>query len=136
GIQRDLPMEYPENYRFGFRLRGDSPDNDLQFKLVDASGDNVWWVNRPRYAYPRDWSEVIYRKRHIDKAWGPDPHPTLRSSARLEFTIYTNVGGRGAVCFDTLTFQSLPEDDGSPLVPVSAMSTVPAHDAMAVFDGD
>ena len=53
GIQRDLAIEYPDNYRFDFRLRGDSPDNDLQFKLVDASGDNVWWVNRPRYDYPR-----------------------------------------------------------------------------------
>src|SRR5690606_1308897 len=136
GIQRDLPMDYPENYRFGFQLRGDSPDNDLQFKLVDASGDNVWWVNRPKYDYPRDWTQVSYRKRHIDKAWGPDPDQTLRSSARLEFTIYNNVGGRGTVCFDTLTFQPLPEDDGSPLVPVWAMSTVPAHDAMAVFDGD
>src|SRR5690606_40113333 len=46
GIQRDLPLEYPQNYRFAFQLRGDSPANDLQFKLVDASGDNVWWVNR------------------------------------------------------------------------------------------
>jgi hypothetical protein len=31
GIQRDLPLEFPENYRFAFRLRGDSPANDLQF---------------------------------------------------------------------------------------------------------
>ena len=47
GIQRDLELEYPQNYRFDFALRGDSPRNDLQFKLIDASGDNVWWVNRP-----------------------------------------------------------------------------------------
>ncbi|HVK50544.1 MAG TPA: coagulation factor 5/8 type domain-containing protein, partial [Pseudoxanthomonas sp.] len=46
GIQRDLPLDYPDNYQFQFQLRGDSPHNDLQFKLVDASGDNVWWVNR------------------------------------------------------------------------------------------
>src|SRR5690606_18362736 len=43
GIQRDLVIDYPDNYRFSFQLLGDSPNNDLQFKLVDASGDNVWW---------------------------------------------------------------------------------------------
>ncbi|WP_425599841.1 discoidin domain-containing protein [Luteimonas aestuarii] len=136
GIQRDLPMTYPENYRFTFQLRGDSPDNDLQFKLVDASGDNVWWVNRPKYDYPKDWTEVAYRKRHIDKAWGPGADDVLRESAKLEYTIYNNVGGKGSVCFDQLVFEPLPVDDGSPLVPVAAMSTVPAFDAMASVDGN
>lgn len=136
GIQRDLPMTYPDNYRFSFQIRGDSPDNDLQFKLIDASGDNVWWVNRPKFDYPRAWTRVQYRKRHIDKAWGPDPDPVLRASARLEYTIYNNVGGKGSVCFDQLTFEPLPEEDGTPLVPVAALSTVPAHDAMAAVDGD
>lgn len=136
GIQRELPLEYPENYRFTFRLRGESPDNDLQFKLVDASGDNVWWVNRPRYHFPKAWTEVAYRRRHIGKAWGPDPDPVLRSSRKIEFTIYNNAGGRGSVCFDSLVFEELPPDDGSPPVPVSAMSTVPASDAMAAADGN
>ncbi len=136
GIQRDLPLEYPENYRFSFQLRGDSPKNDLQFKLVDASGDNVWWVNRPRYEFPRGWTEVRYRRRHIDKAWGPDPDRTLRRSGKLEFTINNNAGGRGTVCFDSLLFEALPVDDGTPLRPVAAESTVPANDASVLFDGD
>ena len=42
GLQRELAIEYPPDYAFSFQLRGDSPANDLQFKLVDASGDNVW----------------------------------------------------------------------------------------------
>ncbi len=64
GIQRELPIDYPDNYQFKFDLRGDSPKNDLQFKLIDASGDNVWWVNRTKYDYPRTWTEVRYKKRH------------------------------------------------------------------------
>ena len=132
GIQRDLAIEYPDNYRFDFRLRGDSPDNDLQFKLVDASGDNVWWVNRPRYDYPRQWTPVRYKRRHIDKAWGPDPDPVLRRSAKLEFTIYNNAGGRGSVCFDSLAFTPLAPDDDGPLV-ATALAT--AGDAQAAVDG-
>lgn len=73
GIRRALNIEYPVNYRFGFQLRGESPGNDLQFKLIDASGDNVWWVNRPGYSFPKAWTPVEYRRRQIDKAWGPSP---------------------------------------------------------------
>ena len=122
GIQRDLAIAYPQNYRFDFQLRGDSPKNDLQFKLVDASGDNVWWVNKPKYDYPREWTDVVYKKRHIDKAWGPDPDRVLRNSAKLEFTIYNNAGGKGSVCFDELTFTELPAEDRSPLTATASAS--------------
>ena len=38
---RHLALKYPANYEFSFGLRGDGPANTLQFKLVDASGENV-----------------------------------------------------------------------------------------------
>jgi len=137
GIQRDLPLEYPDNYAFAFQLRGDSPANDLQFKLVDASGDNVWWVNRPRYDYPREWTPVRYKRRHIDKAWGPDPDRVLRRSSRIEFTIYNQAGGKGSVCFDELSLQALPPEDHSPLTATaSASSSLSGTRAAATVDGD
>lgn len=114
GIQRDLSLEYPQNYRFDFQLRGDSPKNDLQFKLVDASGDNVWWVNSPKYDFPREWTPIRYKQRHIGKAWGPGADPVLRKSARLEYTVYNNAGGKGSVCFDELSFTPLPSADHAP----------------------
>ncbi|MBX9403384.1 discoidin domain-containing protein [Lysobacter sp. BMK333-48F3] len=137
GLQRELPIEYPDNYRFDFRLRGDSPDNDLQFKLVDASGDNVWWVNKPRYVYPRQWTPVAYKQRHISRAWGPAPDPALRRSAKLEFTVYNSVGGKGSVCFDELRFQALAKDDGAPLTGrVAATSSASGSRAAFATDGD
>ncbi len=136
GIQRDLPLEYPENFRFAFQLRGDSPANDLQFKLVDASGDNVWWVNRPKYEFPRDWSEVRYRQRHISKAWGPDADKVLRRSAKIEFTIYNNAGGAGSVCFDGLAFEPLPVDPPAPPRAVAAEATASPDTAALAIDGD
>lgn len=126
GIRRALPIQYPDNYQFSFDIRGDSPANDLQFKLIDDSGDNVWWVNRPGYAFPRNWTPVRYRKRQIDKAWGPDPDKTLRSSAQVEFTIYNKVGGKGTVCFDRLALQSLPPPDTSPYTALASTDTAPA----------
>jgi len=116
GLTRELPIDYPGNYAFSFQLRGDSPANDLQFKVVDDSGDNVWWVNKPRYDFPKTWTPVVYKQRHISRAWGPAPDPTLRHSRRIEFTIYNSVGGKGSVCFDQLAFRALPPQDDSPLV--------------------
>ncbi|CAN5144194.1 discoidin domain-containing protein [soil metagenome] len=115
GITRVLPMDYPSDYAFSFQLRGDSPSNDLQFKLVDASGDNVWWVQRPRYVFPKDWTPIRYKKRHVSKAWGPSPETELTHSAKLEFTLASGDGGKGTVCFDALRFEPLAPDDGSPL---------------------
>src|SRR5215213_4460397 len=42
--RRKLPLELPANYALTFWIRGDVPPNNLEFKLVDPSGDNVWWV--------------------------------------------------------------------------------------------
>ena len=133
GIQRDLAIDYPENYAFSFRLRGESPPNDLQMKFVDASGDNVWWVNRPSYDFPPQWTEVRYKKRHIEKAWGPDPDRVLRHSAKLEFTIYNHAGGKGSVCFDSLRLTQLAKEDNSPL---TATATAGSGNAAEAMDGD
>lgn len=136
GVQREVQIDYPDNYRFDFKIRGHSPANDLQFKLSDPSGDNVWWVNRPSYDFPEDWTQVTYRKRHIDKAWGPDPDKTLRKSAKLEFTIYNNAGGKGSVCLDALTFTPLPAEDTSPLMGSASVSAANVgSSALQAVDG-
>ncbi len=123
-LRRKLPLTFPENYEFSFRLRGRAPVNDLEFKLIDASGDNVWWVKRPRYTLSDDWQEVRYRKRHIDFAWGPLADRSLRKSSEIEFTVYAHEGGRGEICFDELRWRPLPPLPAQPPAPkLSASST-------------
>lgn len=136
GLTRDIPVDYPANYAFSFQLRGESPRNDLQFKLVDESGDNVWWVNKPRYDFPAQWTPVVYKARHISRAWGPAQDPTLRRSRRVEFTIYNSAGGKGTVCLDQLTFQPLPPRDDSPLTgSATATAALPQGAATLAVDG-
>ncbi|MEO6690394.1 MAG: discoidin domain-containing protein, partial [Dokdonella sp.] len=131
-MRRTLPIDYPVNYEFAFRVRGSAPDNALQFKLADASGDNVWWVNRPDFVFPRDWQAQRYAKRHVDFAWGPGTDKTLRHSDSIEFTLYAGKGGRGEVCFDQLTLRELPPAPATWPMPQAAASSSqagspPAH---------
>ena len=135
--RRKLPLDYPENYEFAFDLRGDAPANTLQFKLVDESGENVWWVNRPDYAFPREWQRVRFKKRHIDFAWGPSRDHDLKRSATLELVIARGQGGgKGSVCFDRLAFRELPADTSTPPTPLlRASSTLGQNEAPRVLDG-
>ena len=112
---RELPLEFPENYEFVLRLRGQGPPNSLQFKLVDATGENVWWVHRPDYLLPREWQELRFEKRHVAFAWGPAADRELKRSARLELVIARgHEGGSGTVCFDRLSFRELPASGADP----------------------
>ncbi|MBS7456155.1 discoidin domain-containing protein [Coralloluteibacterium stylophorae] len=134
-IRRRLPLDYPDNYAFSFRMRGQAPVNDLQFKLIDDSGDNVWWVNRPETQVPTEWTDVRYKKRHIDFAWGPREDRSLRESAQVEFTVYASQGGRGEVCFDQLALQTLPVPPEVPPAPVFEASSS-AEGSAAADAGD
>jgi hypothetical protein len=136
-MRRTLPLDYPANYEFSFRVRGDAPDNALQFKLADATGENVWWVNRPDFVFPRDWQTQRYRKRQFDFAWGPTQDKTLRHSESIEFTLYAGKGGRGEVCVDRLTLRELPPAPASwPAPRPSASSSRSGAPATNAIDGD
>jgi hypothetical protein len=135
-VRRALPLEFPPNYEFSLDVRGDAPPNTLEFKLIDASGDNVWWVNRPDFAFPRDWQRLTFKKRHIAFAWGPTPERTLSRSAMLELVVKAGSGGRGSACFDQLGWRELPSETTPPPPPVvHATSAQPGAEAARALDG-
>ena len=136
-MRRPLHLEYPEDYEFDVRVRGNGPDNALQFKLADAKNENVWWVNRADFAFPRDWTEQHFKKRQISFAWGPDSDRTLRSSESIEFTVYAVNGGRGEVCFDQLVFRERPPPPAMlPRVIAKASSSATGFPAEYSIDGN
>ncbi len=113
--KRALPIEFPARYEITLGVRGDAPPNALQFKLVDASGENVWWGQRPEFRFPPEWQTLKFRQRQIAFAWGPTPDRTLRRSASLELVIASGSGGgKGSACFDRFTLRELPAADADP----------------------
>jgi hypothetical protein len=135
--RRELALDYGGNYEFSFGVRGDAPANTLQFKLLDASGENVWWVNRPDFAFSREWQRVRFKRRHFAFAWGPAQDHTLRHSAALELVIVKGQGGgKGSVCFDQLALRELPTATSERVPPkVQASAALAPTQPAQAFDG-
>jgi hypothetical protein len=102
-VHRALPTTLPDDYTISFRVRGTVPPNNIEFKMVDSTGENVWWVNRRDFTFSRDWQTVTIRKRHVSFAWGPSGGGELKRFAALEIAITAGKGGRGSVWLDELT---------------------------------
>lgn len=109
-IRKQFELPLPENYRISYSVRGEGPRNTMEFKLVDPSGDNVWWVNTRDYEWPREWTKITMPKRKIGFAWGPaGAGVPLKTVGFIEIVVTSSSGGKGAVWLDQLEFEALPE---------------------------
>ena len=136
-VRKAFNFTVPANYEFAFRVRGDAPPNTLEFKLVDPSGDNVWWSNQPGFEFPRTWTEVVRKKRHITFAWGPKGGGDLTRVAAIEISVTAGSGGRGTVWIDELELRPRPPDVPYTLTPlVAATAETPGAEARRALDGD
>jgi hypothetical protein len=110
--RRGLDLDLPANYEIAFQIRGETPVENLEVKLIDASGENVWWMNRREFAFPRRWTEVVTRKRQISFAWGPAGGGEIRHVAAIEIVVTAGSGGKGKVWVDDLAMRELPPPGG------------------------
>jgi len=135
--RREVSLDLPAHWRFTFRVRGDALPNNLEFKLIDASGDNVWWCNRRDFEFPREWTKHTVRRREVTFAWGPLGGGEPRHVAAIEFAVTAGRGGKGSVWLDDLELQPLPPPDTTRREPVvRGSSAVPGRPAALAFDGD
>ena len=137
GIQKKWPMSLPENYRFSYYLRGQAPSNNLEFKLLDATGDNVWWQNQRNMKFPEQWQKILVKKRNISFAWGPATQRNLSAVDKIEIMIAAGSGGRGSLYIDELMYQELePAVTAIPTPRVSVTSFQPGHEPLLMVDHD
>jgi hypothetical protein len=106
-IRKTLPVDFPEGFALSFDVRGSMPPNTLQLKLIDDSGDNVWWFQQAHFVPGTTWKTIEATSRQVEFAWGPVKDRTLRHTRELEFVVYaeaqpSGAANRGEVCFDNL----------------------------------
>ena len=134
--RRSVDLRAGGQYRFTFRIRGEAPVNTLEFKLLAPGLENVWWSNRPEFAFPNEWETVVVRKRHITFAWGPAGGGELGEVAAIEFAITAGLGGKGSVWIDDLVYEPLPEPGALPEPAARASSARRGAGAARALDGD
>ncbi len=135
-VRRTLDLTLPTNYEFGLQVRGRARRNNLEFKLVDPSGENVWWSNQRRFAFPAQWQQMIRKRRHISFAWGPAGGGQLERVGAIELAITAGDGGRGTVWLDDLTITTLPDPPATTPPVIASGASSPANPAPASVDGD
>ena len=116
-LHRDLPIDFPEHFALSFDARGSMRPNDLQVKLIDASGDNVWWYRQEAFEPKEQWQTIDADDRQIEFAWGPSKDHVLKRAAAIEFTVYAGQGGKGQLCVSNLRLQVLPPHEAARPLP-------------------
>ena len=111
--RKDVDLDLPPNYQFTFRLRGEAPPENLELKLIN--GDDVWWLNRRDFVFPRRWTTIRTKKRQIAFAWGPAGGGEARHVAAIEIVVTAGSGGKGTVWIDDLALEELPVASNEPL---------------------
>ena len=128
-LRRALPLDFPADFTMYLRMRGEGPRNDFQLKLVDASGENVWWRVLPNHQFTAQAERVRVRKRNVSFAWGPTVERALRSTAAIELVVAAGRegGGKGSACFERLEMEErppAPESYPDPILRVMDARTV------------
>jgi hypothetical protein len=125
----------PAHYVVVLRVRGVAPANQLQFKLVDPSGANVWWWRRPNFAFPHEAEALVLRKASLEFAWGPKSGGEPERIGAVEIALAAGPGGSGTVWIEELRIE--PRDLAAALPRIqsaSASSCIAGHEAERVLD--
>ena len=135
GFQKLFPLNLPDNYEISFWMKANSPSNNFEFKVIDASGDNVWFVNHRNFVFPTEWKKIKIKKRNLDFAWGPNPSAKPPRIDRIEFTIASMLGGKGTVWIDDLKFEQLPPETANYPQPAVTFQPKSKINSAVIFDG-
>lgn len=135
-LRLPVAIELPPRWAFDLRLRGQGPRNSFEFKLLDPSLENVWWVNRRGYSLPAEWLDLRTRSSRFEFAWGPAGGGTPRRLAAIELAVAAGEGGRGRLQLDHLDFVTLPPPSTSPPAPQAKAASAEGHAPRLALDGD
>src|SRR5262249_29363211 len=127
----------PPHYVAVLRVRGHAPPNQLQLKLVDPSGANVWWWRRPNFAPSEAPEMLVLRKASLEFAWGPKSGGEPDRIGAVELALAAGPGGAGTMWIEELRIEARDPAAALPRIhTVSASSCVAGHEPTRALDHD
>ncbi len=135
--RRELAATLPAHYAVVLCIRGHATPAELQFKLVDPSGANVWWWRRHAFQPPPATQRVVLRKASLEFAWGPASGGDPERIAAVELAFAADEGAEGTIWIEELRIEARDPDVVRPTVnAVAASSAAPGHQPARILDGD
>ncbi len=129
--RRPFTQPLPENYVFRFDIRGHGPTNIFEFKLVDASNQNVWRWRVEAFPLTKNSQTICIKSTDLPFAWGPLGGGPAHDIAAIELVVAAGPGGQGHIWIENLCL----EDTSYYLTPrVEATSALPGFEPAHICD--
>ena len=106
-VRQPCAHPLPADYGIRFRLRGNGSVNDLEVKLVDASGLNVWRRVIKGLVPPQRWRTFNIRSEEMEFGWGPAGGERMTDLGAVEFALVAGEGGSGALFISDVRIEDL-----------------------------
>jgi hypothetical protein len=127
----------PAHWALTLWVRGNAKPNTLEIKLVDSSGQNVWWLRRPELQVTETWTRLRFRASELSYAWGPLGGGPPRNIAALEIAFTAGEGGKGWLALDEMTVVPLAAPVADTVRPlVTASSSMASRPPASVLPSD
>jgi hypothetical protein len=104
--RREVDLVLPGHYVVELVLRGEASPCELQLKLVDPSGANVWWWRRRGFAPPRESGRLAFRRASLEFAWGPKSGGDPDRVGAIEIAVASDEGAGGTFWIEELAIQA------------------------------
>lgn len=136
--RREVDLELTDNWAIALLVGGHGQVQHLELKLIDETGENVYWHVRRDFTFPKQFTELRSKKRQVQFAWGPGgAQKPLHHVKAIEIAVTAGSGGTGSVWIDDLRLISLPVNRGPvPEPEVEATSQVGSQGPDLALDGD
>ena len=135
--RREVVFDLPAHYAVAFALRGEAAPVELQLKLVDPTGSNVWWWRRRDFAPARDGEALVFRRANLEFAWGPRSGGDPDRLGAVELAVASDRGVAGTLWIEGLRIEAREQRAGPPrALGARASSSAPGHAAQRALESD
>lgn len=134
--RRELAAELPSHYVAVLELRGAGTQPvELQFKLVDPSGANVWWWRVREFVPARAPARIVLRRASLEFAWGPISGGEPKHIGAVELALASDHGATGSLSIAAARIEARDPAETQPRVrAVRASSAAAEHAAECALE--
>jgi hypothetical protein len=133
--RRELAITLPPHSVVTLRIRGVAAPAELQVKLVDATGANVWWWRRDAFVPPRAVETIVLRRASLAFAWGPRSGGDPDRLGAVELAVASDAGAAGTWWIESLRIEPREAFAGPPEpLRVTASSCAPGNEPMRALE--